>query len=274
MIPYLIFVMLLVTFCRLKLHDLALHGSLLWLWVAQFAGAIALYVGLRPVNSLVAEAAFICVFCPSATASPVVTGLLGGSVGRTAAYCLLSHATVAVTAPLLLAVIGGREDISFWESAWLIGRNVVPIILGPLAVALLMRRFAPRAHKALEERQTLSFYLWAFTLLIVVGTSVGKIIAEPRTAVPLMLLLAGIAAVACAVQFWVGHMIGAHFQDPVAAAQSLGQKNTSLGIWLTLTYLNPIVSTSMVAYIAWHNLYNSYQLYRGERRARKRGRKD
>ena len=56
------------------------------------------------------------------------------------------------------------------------------------------------------------------------------------------------------------------YGDPISGAQGLGQKNTVLAIWLSLTYLNPISSVGPAAYIAWQNTINSIQLYLKQRR--------
>ena len=78
-------------------------------------------------------------------------------------------------------------------------------------------------------------------------------------------MLAIVSMIACGLQFYIGRKIGARFGDRISAAQSLGQKNTVLAIWLALTYLNPIVSIAPAAYVAWHNTVNSLQLYRHTR---------
>ncbi len=66
--------------------------------------------------------------------------------------------------------------------------------------------------------------------------------------------------VACVVQFAAGRKVGGIFNDKVTGGQCLGQKNTVLAIWLALTYLDPIASIAPAAYVAWHNIANSYQL--------------
>ena len=47
-----------------------------------------------------------------------------------------------------------------------------------------------------------------------------------------------------------------------AGAQALGQKNTVLAVWMAIAYLNPISSVAPAAYVAWHNIVNSMQIYR------------
>ncbi|MDE6125852.1 MAG: transporter, partial [Muribaculaceae bacterium] len=142
---YLIFTMLLITYCRLRTDDLRI-GRYIWLLLAaQVGGAIGVYALLRPFDEILAQGAFICVFCPTATAAPVITGMLGGSVGRVAVYSLFSHMAVALLAPVCLAFMGdGSAAIPFGDSLLAIARSVLPLILGPLAIAALMGRFAPK----------------------------------------------------------------------------------------------------------------------------------
>lgn len=269
---YLIFIMLLITYCRVKLSDFHVGGYIWWLLGAQLAGAVIAYILLNPVSAILAQGAFICIFCPTATAAPVITGMLGGNVSRVATYSLLSHISVALLAPLLLSWMSPGDtrswETGFAESVVAIGITVLPLILGPLAVALLLRRFTPQAHRAIATHQGLSFYIWALALIIVVGNSVSFILKEPPALLPDILMLAGISLAACALQFIAGNRIGHHYGDTISGAQSLGQKNTVLAIWLALTYLNPIVSVAPAAYVAWHNTVNSIQIYRHERRGK------
>lgn len=270
---YLIFIMLLITYCRVKLRDFRLGAYIWWPLALQIGGATMAYLLIRPFSPILAQGAFICIFCPTATAAPVITGMLGGNVSRVATYSLFSHISVALLSPLLLSWIAGSGNpaatgITFTESVSTIGITVLPLILGPLIIALMMQRFAPKAHRAVATRQGLSFYIWALALIIVVGNSVSFILHEPSEMAPEILMLAAISLAACIFQFTIGRRIGSHYGDKIATSQSLGQKNTILAIWLTLTYLNPIISVAPAAYVAWHNTFNSLQIYRHEKSTR------
>lgn len=84
--PYLIFTMLLVTFCKVPFDNIRIT-RLSWLLTAvQVLGGVVVYLGLLPVDRVVAQGAFICVFCPTATAAPVIVGMLGGSIPRQATF--------------------------------------------------------------------------------------------------------------------------------------------------------------------------------------------
>lgn len=263
--PYLIFVMLLITFCRIDPRHIRISGMSAKLLAFQLFVALACYLALRPFNEVVAQGLFICIFCPTATAAPVVTAMLGGSLPKLVSFSLISNLTVAVTAPLAFTMMG-NSDVEFFEATATIATRVAPLIILPLVVALAMRRTLPKAHRVLAEHQSLSFYVWAVSLLIVVGNSVSFIMKEPADALPSILWLAAAAAGACALQFIAGSIIGIREGDRISGAQGLGQKNTVLAIWMAMTYLNPLSSVAPAAYVAWQNTVNSLQLYFRQRR--------
>lgn len=269
--PYLIFVMLLITFCRLDPRHIKPDRMSARLLAVQVLGGLAAYALLRGVDERVAQGAFICIFCPTATAAPVVTGMLGGSVPRLVSFSLVSNVAVALTAPMVFTMMSDA-DIEFLAATGSIGAKVAPLILLPLVVALLMGKVTPRVHRTIASHQSLSFYVWAVSLLIVVGNSVSFIVSEPLEALPTIAGLALAAGVACALQFAVGRRIGGASGDKISGAQGLGQKNTVLAIWMAMTYLEPLSSVAPAAYVAWQNTFNSLQLYRHQKRLAEAGR--
>ena len=261
-VPYLIFTMLTITFCRVRPRQFEL-STMLWIMLAiQLAGSAVVFLVLRPFSLDVAQAIFICVLCPTATAAPVVTGMLGGSVPRVAAYSVLCNLAVALLAPLLFVWVGeGAAAMSFADEFKSVALQVAPLIVLPLALAFGLYFFAPKGHSAIGSVQGVSFYLWAVSLVVVVGRAVAFILAEPAAAVPEMIVIALGAGIVCVLQFAAGRRIGRRYGDAVSGAQGLGQKNTVLAIWMALTYLNPIASIGPAAYIVWQNSINSAQLY-------------
>lgn len=264
--PVLIFCMLTITFTRLKYKEFRVTRFHWTMLAVQFLGCWAVYYALYFINPIIAEGAFLCVFISTATAAPVITGMLGGSVSRLATYSLMSNMVLALTAPMFLSWISVDGDMNFMDSFVRICTQVIPMLVVPLVIAMLMRKFLPKVHCVLSSHQTISFWLWAVALFIVMGNAVRFIMEQSLDRLWVMIGLAAASLVVCCVQFYVGRKIGAKFGDKVAGAQGLGQKNTILALWLALTYMNPIISIAPAAYIAWQNIINSAQLYRKAKR--------
>ena len=72
----------------------------------------------------------------------------------------------------------------------------------------------------------------------------------------------------CLIQFAIGKAVGRHYDASISAGQALGQKNTIVGIWLTLTFLNPLAAVAPGAYVVWQNLVNGWQLWYKEKYGR------
>lgn len=261
--PYLIFVMLFITYCKLNFKDFKPTRFHLVLLAVQELIAAAAYLVLAPFNHTLAEGVFICVFIPTATAAPVITSMLGGSISFVATYSLLCNCFTAVTAPAILALIGDNQSYTFMESMLMICGKVFPLLILPLVSALLFRYILPSVHSYVVKKQQLSFYMWAISLFIIVGSCVSFIIKNwnPSQLVSIILLTVGALAV-CLLQFYVGRRIGRRRGDAVSGGQSLGQKNTVLAVWLAMAYMNPVASVAPAAYIAWQNIVNSWQLIR------------
>ncbi len=86
-----------------------------------------------------------------------------------------------------------------------------------------------------------------------------------------MTAMALTAGILCAIMFAIGKSIGRRHGDAITAGQSLGQKNTTLSIYLALTYASPIAALGPTFYVLWHNLWNAWQLYRASERKRRDG---
>lgn len=260
--PYLIFAMLLITFCRIRPSEFRIRRLALILVSVQVVGAVAVYFALSPVSGDIAGGAMICVLCPTATAAPVITAMLGGSIATLVVISVMSNLAAAIVAPALFALAGdGTAHISFAEAFVTILSKVAPLILAPMLLAIALMYVAPRVHRSIADHQSLSFYIWAVSLIIVVGKAVSFVMAEPVDRIPEMIALATVAGVVCCLQFIVGRRVGDRCGDKIAGAQGLGQKNTVLAVWMATTYLNPICSIAPAAYILWQNTINSMQIY-------------
>lgn len=262
-LPYLIAIMLFISYCRISLSDIKLTKFHYILLAIQYIGSAVIYLLLRPINEILAQAAMICVLTSTATSAPVVAGLLGGSISVTAAYSIISNLTVALIGPIFLSFIGHNySSISLAESFWHIFKSVIPILILPFIFALTVHKIAPIVHRKIQSAQIISFYIWAAALTIVIGNITQYVILQDDGNYTLELIIAFTSLVICLLQFFFGRKIGKKFGRIVAGGQGLGQKNTVLAIWLTQTYLNPLATLGPGAYVLWQNLVNSWQIWR------------
>lgn len=264
--PYLLFAMLLVSYCKLDVTTLRISPMYAWLLAIQLIFSWVVYGVVAIFDPVVAQGAFICLFCPTATSAPVIASLLGGNLSLLVGYSLVCNMAVALLAPIFFSFIGSHTELMFIDSVLIICKQVLPLLLLPLLLAVAMQRFVPRLHSAVRSRPNISFYLWIVALFIVVGRSVGFVIQQPVSYIPVEIALALIALFCCIVQFVLGRKIGGRYGDKVSGAQGLGQKNTVLAIWLALTYLHPIASIAPASYVIWQNIINSAQLMYHERK--------
>ncbi len=259
--PYLIFMMLLITYCKLDFKDFKPQKEHFILLAVQLGLSAVVYILISPFNHVIASGLFICVFIPTATAAPVITSMLGGRISFVATYSLLCNMIVAIIGPVIFAAIGDNSELSFLQSTLFICSKVFPLLVCPLLLALLMRYMTPKIHAYVNNQQQLSFYMWAISLFIIVGSCVSFSIKtwDDSKILNVVGLVIGALAV-CLLQFYLGRKVGGKYNDKVSGGQSLGQKNTVLAVWLALAYLVPIASLAPAAYIAWQNIVNSWQL--------------
>lgn len=261
--PMLIFVMLLLTFLKIRPSQLQLQRWHLWGILLQLGifGISALVITLMPDShwNIVIEGGMLCMICPTATAAAVVTGKLGGNQASLTTYTILINLCVAICVPAIVPIIHPNAEVSFLTDASLILSKVFPLLFCPFILAVIIRRYSPRLADKLTSIKDLAFYLWAIALALAIAVTTRSIVHSDCP----WQYQAGIAAssaVACFIQFFAGRKIGARYGDKVTVAQSLGQKNTVFAIWMGYTFLTPVTSIAGGFYSVWHNIYNSYQL--------------
>ena len=259
--PYLIFIMLFLTYSTLHLKQMRLSRLHIWLILIQIFGSLIVFLILSPINVTLAQGAMICVLAPTGTAAPVITGMLKGNVGSVTSYSLMSNMCVALAAPVIFSLVGSFQNLPFFESFMAISQRVFVLLFLPFALAIFLQKFTPVAAYKIASYSGLSFYFWSLALCVVTGRTVVFILKQNGSSHLTEILVAIGALVVCVGQFLIGRGIGRHYDDTIAGGQGLGQKNTILAIWMAQMYLNPISSIGPGAYVLWQNIINSYQVW-------------
>lgn len=260
-IPYLLFLMLLLTYSKLTLSALKFSKMHIYLIAIQLIGSIIVYFALRPINEILAQGVMICILAPTASAAPVIAAMLGGNIANLTAFSLISNFTVAIFAPLFFSFIG-YSDLPFLGSVIEITRKVSVLLIVPFILAILINKYLPKAGKQIKKRSSWSFYLWSFALVVVTGRTVQFIVNQGVEYIHIEIAMAILALVVCLLQFFSGKYIGSKYGETIAGGQGLGQKNTILAIWMAQSFLNPLSSIAPGAYVLWQNAFNSWQVWR------------
>lgn len=269
LMPVVLFALLYVTFCKIEIKEMKPKA---WHFVLQLIRtslallmviAICLF-GKNYETKVILEGAFICFICPTAAAVAVVTEKLGGSIGSLTTYTVIANIFTMIIIPSLFPMVEKGADVSFLYMSMMAFRNVTTVLVVPLLLALLSRKFLPRFVDKVKSVKDLGFYMWCFNLTILMGETLRNFLHATVSGWILALLLIVPLAV-CLVQFAIGKAVGRHWDASISAGQALGQKNTIVGIWLTLTFLNPLAAVAPGAYVVWQNLVNGWQLWYKEK---------
>ena len=269
LMPVVLFCLLYVTFCKIEIKEMKPKT---WHFVLQLIRTslaalmvLAIYLfGSHYDTKLVLEGAFICFICPTAAAVAVVTEKLGGSIGSLTTYTVVANIFTMIIIPTLFPMVEKGADVSFLYMSMMVFRNVTTVLVVPLILALLSRRFLPKFVAQVKSVKDLGFYMWCFNLTILMGETLRNILHATVSGWILALLLI-VPLLVCLIQFCIGKAVGRHYGDSISAGQALGQKNTIVGIWLTLTFLNPLAAVAPGAYVVWQNLVNGWQLWYKEK---------
>lgn len=264
--PLLLFCMLFVSFCKVHPRELKPQKWMLKLLAIQagsFAvGALIIILLPEMQGRVVLESFMICMICPTATAAAVVTTKLNGNASVVVSYTVVINLAASIVIPALVPLM--REvgsDMDFFTSFSLIIGKVFPLLIMPLLMAWFVRFLMPKFHAKVLKQKDLAFNLWAVALALAIAITVKAIVHSEESVMELV----GIAVaslVSCLIQFYWGHVIGKKHGETIAGTQGLGQKNTIFAIWMGYTFMNPVTAMAGGFYSVWHNVINSYQLYR------------
>ena len=262
--PVVLFTILYVTFCKIQIKEMkprtwhfilqgiriALSGFFVWLITLTSDADVKLLL----------EGMFICIICPTAAAAPVVTEKLGGSIGSLTIYTIIANVVTSVIIPLFFPMVEKTADIEFFAAVLMVLKNVTVVLVVPLVLALTSRKVIPSFTSWLAKKKDLGFYLWCINLAIVSGWTMRNILLSTVSGHTLVLLIILPLFVTIAL-FAIGKAVGRPFGDSISAGQALGQKNTVVGIWLTISFLNPLAAVAPGAYVLWQNMVNAWQLW-------------
>lgn len=261
-IQYLLMLMLFFAFLDINIQPRSFQKGVISIVLANIAVAFSAYWVLRPFDLNLALAAFITGIAPTAIAAPVIISFIHGQVEYVVGAVLLSNVVMSFILPVTLPfVVGDVVKISVWQ----VLEPVLITMFIPLLLAQLSKRLPQPAESIIRRGKVLSFPLWLAALFATSAKAADFLRSNLVNSAPTVIAIALISLFICIVDFAFGAWLGGE-RFRLESSQSLGQKNNSFVIWIALTFINPLVAMGPTFYILYHNVYNSWQIYRFEKR--------
>ena len=263
--PVTVFLTLFSTFCRIDFHQMRPHRWHVGVLLAQVLLVVLNVWVIFTVEACVEqkilwESVLTCIIGPAASASPVVTGKLGGNINTMTAFVVISSLASALMIPAVFPMLEQTAHVDFWSAFAIILEKVSYVLILPLVLGWLVQHYARSLCRRIVSIPDLSFYLWSVSLCITSGVTVRNIVHSGAT-VSLLLMIALLSLVLCFAQFVIGRGVGRRLGEEVNSGQALFQKNTALSIWVAYMYLNPVASVGAGCYVLWQNIINSLELW-------------
>ncbi len=220
-------------------------------------------------NRELAEVAFFTGITPTATAAPVIVNLLGERVDYAVSGFLTTNIGMALLFPFLIPLAIGNPAPTVFHDVILSLLIVVGI---PLAAAIPVRLWYKNYREIPKKLKNFSFFLWVGSIFLIIGNASAFLRRQGHLDSGILWRIALLSLLICVVSFTLGRFL-APPRYRRETSQVLGQKNTSLTIYLALTYANPLVALGPTFYVLWHNSWNTIQLHLHARREHRRRRK-
>ena len=261
--------MLFMSYLRIQLNQLTPRKAHWYILALNFAMGIIPFLTIRalgPEYTSLAQSAFFIGITPTATAAPVIVSFLHGRVSFTVTGFLITNFFISLSFVFLIPFVTGSYSI---EVVLNIFKNLALIIGLPLGMAAICRKFFPKSKNWPLKYNLLSLAVWSFQLFILSAIARQHFIDQPDESPSLVLAIVGIALIICILNFTLGKLV-APKRFKRECGQLLGQKNTTLSIYLALYFVHPLVALGPTFYILFHNAWNAYQMFQyGRHRIRR-----
>lgn len=201
--------------------------------------------------------AIICL-CPPANAAPAMAKMLGGNPVLALKIFLSGHLIACFSIPIIYGYLT-HSEAGFAEIALRIFNSIQPIISIPLALALGIRSFYPELADKVAKFSKYTIFIWTTSVFVILAKASQDIrnmgFADLWNS-GILPMLAIVALVICILQFTIGWFCDK--KHPIESSQSMGQKNTTLVIWIASLYAGPVAAIAPTCYVVWQNLVLSW----------------
>lgn len=258
LIRYFLMAMLFFSFLDIRFSQKVINKIHFIILAATVVISVLFFFLLLPIDSNLAQAAFITALAPTAIGAPVIVSLIKGKVEFVTFSLLLNNIAIAFLIPFLVPLLmGSQHDIS-------VGKILVPVLVTisiPFALAQLLKSIMPVVWKKLVEWKEAAFYVWMLNIYVATSDASHYINSEMLGNLGIVFQIASVSLILCALFFTSGWLAGGKNYH-AESKQAMGQKNNAFSIWVALTFMSPISVLGPIFYVFAQNLYISWELYK------------
>ncbi len=257
LIPWFVRLMIFMIFLQIRMDQVRIRKSHIILL------GLNLLIGIGPcflLSSLGAntlgKVAFFTGIAPTATSAPTIMGFLGGNIEYVFTSFMLNTIIITLLMPLLLPwAVQSETPGVILQVAGQMGS----VVILPVIAAILLRYLHPQSTQWPKKCQNVIFLAWVMVVGIICSNASYYIQTTPDLSILSLVEVGVISLLICILNFLVGYFVGLK-EFAREGSQSLGQKNTSITIFLSILYSDPLVALGPTLYSLWHNLWNAWQL--------------
>ncbi len=260
LIRYNLMVMLFFSFLGIQVNWQLFNSTHFKILAVNICLPLFLYVLIQPFFPNLALVAFVVTIVPTAAAAPVIAQLLQTRVGEVTVSVILSTPIIALLLPILLSYFLKIEGAISLEN---LVYPVLSLVFIPLIISQGIRNGLPKLKQQVERFEFISFPLFLCNIVIACGNASYFVQSNQEIIGQELVVILLLVSFLCVLQFQIGAFIGRK-NSVLTYSLALGRKNTMIGLWMALTYFNPVVALGPIIYIIMHNVYNSYQIWQVE----------
>lgn len=255
-----IMVMFYLVLLKIDFKKLAPHKEHIPILAANIAMGVIPYLIFKVMGfPELALAAFFTGITPTANAAPVVMDFLEGKVEFVLTGFIICNLFIDAALVFLLPWATGN-----WHAAFIcdVIQQLCFVVLLPMALAAITRLVCCKLHKKVPKVPSMAtFIIWCSSLFVISAQTTVFFQQHSDMILKTVAVIALLSLGICAANFSLGKLLGGK-KFSREASQTLGQKNTTLTVFLALLFGTPESALGPTFYILWHNVWNAFQMYR------------
>lgn len=258
LIRYNLIIMLFFAFIRVDFHSQVFQKDHLKILGFNLLIPILFFAILNPFSPTLALVAFISGIAPTAAGGPVIADFLKTNVKFVTTSVLLTSPFIALILPILMPYVAGVQATIKVTEVLL---PICFVIFCPLLLSIFVKRISTTLTYRLVQLKGIAYYLFLFNVYLASSKASHFLRFGEQSSWIEIGLIAVVITILGLANFLVGEKLVKR-ENALAGSLGLGRKNTMFSIWVSLTFLNPVIALGPMFYILFHNTFNSWQIYK------------